>query len=618
MSKFHKNLSGKILWARVLFGLTVALALLIALQGIFNPRLTAFAATAPTLGTAGSFAVLAGSAVTNTGPSVISGGSLGVSPGSAVTGFPPGLVTAPGTIHTADAVASTAQTDVTTAYNNLAGQPCTANLTGQDLGGMTLTTGVYCFSTSAQLTGALVLNAAGNPNAVFIFKISSTLTTASASSVMATNNLNPCNVFWQVGSSATLGSGTSFSGNILALTSINLITNASISGRALARNGAVTLDTNNISTLGCATPPAPTTPGTTGTITPAPTSTSQIQGWVLVDGKPGVGQVVKLEGPTNAEVTIDSGGFFYFNNLPAGTYKLSLVYDHTKFTAGTPVTVIINADGTASYRNIAFGLTTLQVTVPSPTAAAPTPVPEATPVPTETPVPVVEATPVPEATPTPAVPSTPVTGPGKPPLPNTGPVNQPTETFPETGVSLSGSLLDFWHTNGALAIFGFPIDTERESNGLVFQWFERNRLEIHPENVAPYNILLGRLGVEVLAKKGIDWTTQPKVSSAPEGCLYFQDTGHSLCGAFLIYWQSHGLVFDGSTGKTFAESLALFGMPLGEPTMETNSSGDTVLTQWFERARFEFHPDLPGQYQVLLGRLGAELNLQLPSRYNRL
>jgi hypothetical protein len=621
MTKLHKNLSGKILRARVLFGLTAALALLIALQGIFNPQLTAFAATAPTLGTAGNFAVLAGSAVTNTGPSVINGGSLGVSPGSAVTGFPPGIVTAPGTIHTADAVAANAQSAVTMAYNDLAGQPCTADLTGQDLGGMNLTSGVYCFpNTSAQLTGALVLNAAGNPNAVFIFKIGSTLTTASASSVVATGNLNPCNVFWQVGSSATLGSGTSFAGNILALTSITLVTNASIVGRALARNGAVTLDTNNISSLACATSTTPTTTPTptAATTTTAPVSTSQIQGWVLVDGKPGVGLVVKLEGPSNATVTIDAGGFFYFNNLPAGTYKLSLVYDHSKYKAGTPDTLIIKTDGVNSYRNNAFGLTTIQATTVAPTTAAPTPSPIVTPAPTGTPVPVPEATPVLIATPTPGLPTTPTPRVGLPPLPPTGPNDAPAETFPETGFTLSGALLGFWHLNGALPIFGFPIDSEREANGLVFQWFERNRLELHPENIAPYNILLGRLGAEVLAKNGIDWTTQPKVSSAPQDCLYFQVTGHSLCGAFLAYWQTYGLVFESSNAKTFAESLALFGMPLSEPSLETNSSGDKVLTQWFERARFEFHPDLPGQYKVLLGRLGSELNLQLPSRSNRL
>jgi hypothetical protein len=174
-----------------------------------------------------------------------------VSPGSAVTGFPPGIVTN-GAINAANAVALQAQNDVTTAYNNLAGQACTLDLTGQDLGGMTLTPGVYCFSSSAQLTGTLTLNALGNPASVFIFKIGSTLTTASNSLVTVINGGPACNVFWQVGSSATLGTGTTFAGNILALTSISLTTGARVLGRTLARNGAVTLDTNNVDRFACA------------------------------------------------------------------------------------------------------------------------------------------------------------------------------------------------------------------------------------------------------------------------------------------------------------------------------------------------------------------------------
>jgi len=193
------------------------------------------------LGAAEGFAILGGSTVTNTGPSAIVG-SLGVSPGTAVTGFPPGLVTG-GITHRGDAVALQAQRDLTTAYNLLAGEPSRADLTGRDLGGMTLTPGVYHFSSSAQLTGTLTLNALGDPNARFDFQIGSTFTTASTASVRLINGADACNVFWQVGSSATLGTGTSFEGNILALTSITLNTRADIlSGRALARNGAVTLD----------------------------------------------------------------------------------------------------------------------------------------------------------------------------------------------------------------------------------------------------------------------------------------------------------------------------------------------------------------------------------------
>ena len=193
-----------------------------------------------------SFAVLGGSTVTNTATPTIVNGNLGVSPGSAVTGFPPGVVTG-GTIHAADSVAAQAQSDLTAVYNNLASAPCNTDLSGQDLGGKTLTPGVYCYSTSAQLTGTLTLDAQGNSAATFIFKIGSTLTTASASSVLLINSASSCGVFWQVGSSATLGTGTALAGSIVALTSITLNTGASVNGRALARNGAVTLDDNNVS-----------------------------------------------------------------------------------------------------------------------------------------------------------------------------------------------------------------------------------------------------------------------------------------------------------------------------------------------------------------------------------
>jgi len=206
------------------------------------------------LGTADPFAVLAGSAVTNTGSSTIHG-SVGVSPGSAISGFPPGLVSG-GTIHNMDATSAQAQSDLTNAYNFAAGEVCNLNLTGQNLGGLTLTSGVYCFDSSAQLTGALTLNAQGNSNAVFVFQIGDTLTTASNSSVVFINGGQGDSVFWKVGSSATLGTSTAFAGNILALTSITLNTTASIQcGRALARNGAVTLDDNlvSIDTEGCET-----------------------------------------------------------------------------------------------------------------------------------------------------------------------------------------------------------------------------------------------------------------------------------------------------------------------------------------------------------------------------
>jgi type VI secretion system secreted protein VgrG len=197
-------------------------------------------------------------------------------PGLAVTGFPPGTIS-DGVIHSGDAVAEQAQTDLTTAYNEAAGRTVTANLSGQDLGGLTLTSGVYKYDTSAQLTGTLTLNAEGNPDAAFIFQIGSTLTTASASSVSLINGAQYCRVFWQVGSSATLGTDSQFIGHIFALTSITATAGAEVQGQLLARNGAVTLDSNIITNGVCSAPtstPTPTaTPALTPTATPAPTST---------------------------------------------------------------------------------------------------------------------------------------------------------------------------------------------------------------------------------------------------------------------------------------------------------------------------------------------------------
>jgi hypothetical protein len=200
----------------------------------------ALAATSPRLGTALNFTVLAGSTITNTGPSVITG-NLGLHAGSAVTGFPPGVVT--GVKHVHDAVALRAKNDLKTAYTDAANAPTTSDLTGKNLGGKNLVPGVYKFSSSAQLTGVLTLSGKG----VFIFKIGSTLTTASSANVRLTNGAQACAVYWQGGSSATLGTATHFQGNLMALTSITLNTNANIlTGRALARNGALTLHSNRI------------------------------------------------------------------------------------------------------------------------------------------------------------------------------------------------------------------------------------------------------------------------------------------------------------------------------------------------------------------------------------
>lgn len=229
-----------------------SLAVFVAFAGLSLP---ASAQVVANLGSAANFAVLAGTAVTNTGSSLLDG-DLGFSPGGTASGFPPGGFT--GTPHAGDATAVTAQNSLTTAYNFLAGQAAMVDLTGQNLGGMVLNPGVYSFSTSAQLTGTLTLNGQSNANAAFIFQIGSTLTTASNSNVVFTNGGRAANTFWQVGSSATLGTSTSFAGNILAQTFITMNTGANIDGRLLARKGAVTLDTNNV-TIPVAVPEPATT-----------------------------------------------------------------------------------------------------------------------------------------------------------------------------------------------------------------------------------------------------------------------------------------------------------------------------------------------------------------------
>jgi hypothetical protein len=246
-------------------GSLAALVLVVSLAQVVS------AATAIGLGTASSFAVLAGSTLTNTGSSVING-NLGLHPGTSVTGFPPGTIN--GSQEVASAAALQAQTDLVTAYNNASGQAMTATVPAE-LGGTIKTAGVYDSATGAfAVTGALTLDAQGNSGAIFIFRAASTLTTAGSSSVVLTNGAQACNVFWQVGSSATLGTNSTFKGNILALTSVTLTTGAQVNGRVLARNGAVTLDSNTITTPTCAAASTPTpTPASTPTPSVSPAAT---------------------------------------------------------------------------------------------------------------------------------------------------------------------------------------------------------------------------------------------------------------------------------------------------------------------------------------------------------
>jgi type VI secretion system secreted protein VgrG len=255
------------------------------------------AAIVPTvpLSTSANFSVLAGQTVTNTGNSILNL-DVGVSPGSAVTGFPPGLVNAPGTTEVANAIALQAQSDLTIAYDNAAGRPLDGTLTG--ISSATVIGGVYAITAKGplDLTGTLTLDGQNDPTSVFIFQTDSTLTTASGSSVSLINGAQECNVFWQIGSSAALGTGSVFVGNILALTSISLADSVTVHGRALARNGSVTLINDTFTAPLCdhLETPATTTTTTTTTTTPALATTTTVAAGptTSVPNLPGTGRSV--------------------------------------------------------------------------------------------------------------------------------------------------------------------------------------------------------------------------------------------------------------------------------------------------------------------------------------
>jgi hypothetical protein len=199
------------------------------------------------------------------------------------------------------------------------------------------------------------------------------------------------------------------------------------------------------------------------------------------------------------------------------------------------------------------------------------------------------------------------------PAPATVPAPDPgarCRAFPETGQQVCGRLLEYWEQNGGLPVFGYPIGPEQpvqiEGRTIQSQWFERNRLELHPQNPRPYDVLLGRLGADGLAAQKRNWQEFPKAN--PGAPHYFAETGHAIAPEFWGYWSSNGLEFDGASGKSLQESLALFGLPLSPAQVENNpTNGQPYLTQHFERARFEYHPENAGTpYVVLLGLLGRE------------
>ena len=197
-----------------------------------------------------------------------------------------------------------------------------------------------------------------------------------------------------------------------------------------------------------------------------------------------------------------------------------------------------------------------------------------------------------------------------PTLPPQNPATGPCQNFPETGFRACGRILQYWKQNGGLPVFGYPIAAQVaaqvEGTTVQSQQFERNRLELHPENKAPYDLLLGRLGAASLEKQGRDLNSFAKADTS--AAHYFKETGHAIAPQFWAYWSSHGLEFDGRRGTSFAESLALFGLPLSEAAMEINpTNGQQYLTQHFERARFDHHPQNKAPYDVLLGLLGSEL-----------
>lgn len=191
--------------------------------------------------------------------------------------------------------------------------------------------------------------------------------------------------------------------------------------------------------------------------------------------------------------------------------------------------------------------------------------------------------------------------------------------FSQVEYCISGRFRQYWEQNGGLAVFGYPTSRATEQRNpdtgktYLTQWFERNRFELHPENKAPYDVLLGRLGAQWFEQRSLVWQELPRDVGPTQGCLWFPQTQRNVCdqagGGFKTYWQTHGLA--DPKLNAYERSLALFGLPLTGARAETNSSGEQVITQWFERARFEWHPNKPREFRVLLGLVGNEVQTSI-------
>ncbi|TXK12210.1 ice-binding family protein [Microbacterium hatanonis] len=431
---------------------SAAVALIVSglvLVGLTVGGSSAVAATSVGLGTAEPYVVLGGQSVTNTGNSTLDG-DLGVYPGTSITGFPPGQVIGGGVIHQTDENAEQAQIDLVTAYNAAASQAPDATITA-DLGGQTLVDGVYFSASTVGLTGTLRLDGQGDSGSVWVFQVGSALTTATGSVVELINGAQACNVFWQVGSSATLGTDSTFVGTILALTSITLENGTTVDGRALARNGTVSLDDNTFVDPGCDAGPSPSpsatptdTPTATPTVTPTatPTATPTVTPTITPTATPTITPTVTPTVTPTATPTI----------TPTATPTITPTVTPTVTPTITPTaTPTITPTATPTITPTATPTITPTATpTVTPTATptvTPTVTPTATPTVTPTATPTVTPTATPTATATAGIPLLPTSGPttGAP----TGPVVNGGGMLPATGSDGSRA----WMLLGAAAAF---------------------------------------------------------------------------------------------------------------------------------------------------------------------